>query len=199
MNKQIKLIIGIIVFAIFIAGTVLLYNKLGGDYAPDALVTSQGDTTAAPADDAAPDTEAENSADAAPDFTVIDNDGNEIKLSDFKGTPVVLNFWATWCYYCKKEMPDFNAAYSEYGDEVQFMMVNVTDGRQETVKSAKDYISSQFFAFPVFYDTKLEASSAYKVVGIPATYFIDRDGNIAAQANSMLSAEDLLRGIELIK
>ncbi|MBP3544577.1 MAG: TlpA family protein disulfide reductase, partial [Lachnospiraceae bacterium] len=68
----------------------------------------------------------------APDFTVIDAEGNEVKLSDMRGKPVVVNFWASWCGPCKMEMPEFEEVYKELGDEVHFMMVNLTDGWQET-------------------------------------------------------------------
>mgnify|MGYP002512586036 CR=1 FL=1 len=59
----------------------------------------------------------------AKDFTVYDIDGNPVKLSDFRGRPIVLNFWASDCYYCVQEMPDFQNAYEKYGDEVVFLMV----------------------------------------------------------------------------
>ena len=68
----------------------------------------------------------------APDFTVYDSQGTAVRLSDYRGTPVVLNFWASWCGPCQREMPDFDAVYQQLGEEVQFLMVNVTDGSRET-------------------------------------------------------------------
>ena len=133
----------------------------------------------------------------APDFTVTDYDGNKVMLSDFQGTPVVLNFWATWCGYCKQEMPDFDAAYAEHPD-VQFLMVNATDGVQETVETAKSYIEEQGFSFPVFFDTDNEASRAYYITGLPATFFIDKNGCLVARGSGMLDAETLEQGIVII-
>ena len=115
----------------------------------------------------------------APDFTVTTLDGQNVKLSDFKGKPVVLNFWASWCDPCKSEMPAFQAAYWEKGSQVQFMMVNLT-GSSETVEAASGFIADEGYTFPVFYDTAGEGSAAYQVMSIPATYFIDSDGNIVA-------------------
>ena len=92
----------------------------------------------------------------APDFTVLDYDGKEVKLSAFKGKPVVLNFWASWCGPCKSEMPDFNEIYQEYKDQICFMMVNLTDGTQETMEKAKAYVDGQGYSFPVYFDTKSE-------------------------------------------
>ena len=62
----------------------------------------------------------------APDFTVYDSEGNKVKLSDFRGKPIVLNFWARDCIYCTREMPDFQEAYEKYGDRVVFLMVCFT-------------------------------------------------------------------------
>ena len=118
-------------------------------------------------------------ANPAPDFTVTDADGRSVKLSDFAGKPVVLNFWASWCGPCKSEMPAFEAAYLEQGAEVQFVMVNLT-GNSETVETASSFIAGAGYTFPVFFDTAGEGAAAYRVSSIPATYFIDSDGNIVA-------------------
>lgn len=134
---------------------------------------------------------------AAPDFTVLDYDGNEVKLSDYIGKPVVLNFWATWCYYCKMEMPDFNEAYGKYPD-VQFLMVNATDGVQETVETAKDYVEKEEYEFDVFFDTNREAVINYAVTGFPCTYFIDAEGNLTARAAGMIDMNTLEKGIQMI-
>lgn len=134
---------------------------------------------------------------AAPDFTVLDEDGNQVKLSDYKGKPVVLNFWATWCGYCKMEMPDFDTAYAKYPD-VQFLMVNVTDGVNETVEKAKTYVEAEGFSFEIFFDVKLEAVSRYGVTGYPTTFFIDKDGNAVAKQSGMLKLDVLEKGIAMI-
>ncbi len=135
---------------------------------------------------------------SAPDFTALDENGNPVKLSDYFGKPIVLNFWATWCYYCKEEMPDFDAAYRNNPD-IQFLMVNVTDGSRETMEIAKDYVSQNDFVFPVLFDTNLDAASTYGATGLPMTVFITRDGKLFTYASGMLSAENLKKGIDLIR
>ena len=138
------------------------------------------------------------SANAVPDFTILDMDGNEVKLSDFFGKPIVLNFWASWCPPCKAELPDFEEACKRYEGKVTFLMVNLTDGKRETVEVAKEYVASQGYTFPVYFDTKYEAAYTYGVSSIPQTYFINADGSLEARATGMISAAQLEKGIGMI-
>ena len=93
--------------------------------------------------------------------------------------------------------PDFTVLDSE-GNEVQFLMVNATDGVQETMESAQEYIQQEGFQFDVFYDTQLEAVNAYYVTGFPATYFIDAQGNLVTRSRGMLDYDTLVKGIGMI-
>ena len=134
----------------------------------------------------------------APDFQVEDANGDFVSLSDMKGQPVVLNFWASWCPPCKSEMPDFQKAYEMYGGDIRFMMVNMTDGSRETKETAKAYIEEQGYTFSVYYDVNQEAAYAFYVSSVPATYFIDEDGNIVAAGRGMLDEEALKKGISML-
>ncbi len=156
---------------------------------------SEDKETSAPSDTAE---NGETAADTASDFTMLDMEGNEVKLSDFFGTPIVLNFWASWCPPCKAELPDFEEACKRYEGKVTFLMVNLTDGQRETVEVAKSYIASQGYTFPVYFDTKYEAAYTYGVSSIPQTYFINADGSLEARATGMISAAQLEKGIGMI-
>ncbi|MBR6536698.1 MAG: TlpA family protein disulfide reductase [Lachnospiraceae bacterium] len=134
----------------------------------------------------------------APDFTVYDREGNTVRLSDFLGKPVVLNFWASWCGPCKSEMPDFEEIYKEYGEDIHFVMVNLTDGDRETMDTATTFLDSSGYTFPVYYDKDIDAAYTYQVYGIPVTYFINAEGHLIAQGSSALDAETIKRGIEMI-
>ena len=162
-----------------IGGASVLYDRLSADFTPVQTVT-------------------EPAVDRAPDFTITDKDGNEVKLSDFFGKPIVLNFWASWCGPCQYEMPDFEEAYHQYGEEVQFLMVNLTDGYSETVNSAKAFLENAGYTFPVYFDTLSDAAKVYQVYSIPCTYFLDADGVLVTRSVGMISADTLQQGIDLI-
>ena len=153
------------------------------------------ETTEAPATEPAATEEAMI---MAPDFTVYDFDGNEVKLSDYLGKPVVLNFWASWCGPCKMEMPDFETKCKELEGDVVFMMVNATDGGRETVDTAKQFVADSGYTFPVYYDTEYSAIYAYGVNAFPTTFFIDAEGNLVAYGQGAMSGETLQTGIDMI-
>jgi len=142
--------------------------------------------------------EEEDNRVSAPDFVVQDIDQNYVRLSDFHGSPIVLSFWTSWCGACSAQMPYFNAVFMEMGDDVHFMMVNLVDGARETRESGKAYIAQQGYTFPIFFDMDGEASIAYGVRAIPATYFINAEGFVLAHAGGMIDAETLRHGISLI-
>lgn len=164
----------------------------------DPIVTIEPDTTESEPEQEHTHEEGENEYDPAPDFTVYDADGKPVKLSDMKGKPVVLNFWASWCPPCKAEMPDFDAVCKEYEGKVIFMMVNLTDGERETVESARNFIHMMEYSFPVYYDTDMEASNTYGIQSIPMTFFIDADGGLVAYGSGALSENELRRGISML-
>lgn len=134
----------------------------------------------------------------APDFTVQDGEGNPVRLSDFVGKPVVLNFWASWCPPCKSEMPDFEEAFSQYGEDIHFLMVNLTDGSRETVETAENYVEEKGYTFPVYFDTQSEAAMVYGIMAVPATFFLDAEGKPVARASGAIDKETLEKGLEMI-
>lgn len=194
MNKKTILTLAL-VFILLMGGSYALYTKLSSDYAPDQLAT-QNQRETIPGETGDPQsTEPERIA--MPDFLVYDADGNEVRLSDFFGKPIVLNFWASWCGPCKMEMPDFDKAYQQLQGEVEFLMVNVTGGR-ETKEKAMAFIEENGFTFPVYYDLDMTASSTYGTYSLPTTFFIDSEGYGVAAAKGAINAETLQRGLDMI-
>ena len=191
MGNKKTLILLVLVLGVLIAGALALYNGFSQNMEQDRLATTPVQTTETTGT-------VETTESLAPDFTVYDAEGNVYRLSDFRGKPVVLNFWASWCGPCKSEMPDFEAAYQKYKDSVHFLMVNLTDGMQETQKSAAAFIAQSGYTFPVYYDTELSAATAYSVWSIPTTYFLDAAGHLVTWGSGALDATLIEKGIGMI-
>lgn len=194
MNNKKVLLILVLVFVLLMGGAYVLYTQMSQGMDHPQLATQPQQTQPAgasvPTETQAPPT--------APDFTVYDREGNAVKLSDYVGKPIVLNFWASWCGPCQSEMPDFQEKFEALGEDVQFLMVNMTDGSRETVDIASAFIEEQGFTFPVLYDTDLDAANTYGAYSLPTTYFIDSQGAAIARATGAIDGDTLQRGIDMI-
>lgn len=132
------------------------------------------------------------------DITVYDENKNKVKLSDYVGKPLVVNFWASWCPPCKREMPSFQKAMEKYGDEVTILMINETDGERETFDSALTFWKSNEFQMNVLFDLDLDAAGKYYLFYLPRTLFIDKNGNIVEEHVGELSETRINSAIKKI-
>ncbi len=194
MNNKKVLLILVLVFVLLMGGAYVLYTQMSQGMDHPQLATQPQQTQPAgasvPTETQAPP--------VAPDFTVYDREGNAVKLSDYAGKPIVLNFWASWCGPCQIEMPDFQEKFEALGEDIQFLMVNMTDGSRETVDIASAFIEEKGFTFPVLYDTDLDAANTYGAYSLPTTYFIDSQGSAIARATGAIDGDTLQRGIDMI-
>jgi peroxiredoxin len=115
---------------------------------------------------------------AAPDFTLPQLNGESLTLSDFRGKPTIINFWASWCPPCRQELPALQAAYDAHRDEIGFIAVDV----KEEPGTVNSFIKELGLSFPVTFDLDGQVSDvSYEVRGLPTTIFIDVNGVVAAR------------------
>lgn len=196
MNKKVKAILGVAIFAVLIAAAAFAYGRLSDIApAPDNLAPIVPDNP----EQTSPDDPAEYERPEAPDFTMLDQDGNEVRLSDFFGKPVVLNFWATWCPSCVQESPYFESIYREMGGEIHIVKVNLLDGQRETRAEVDRFMADNEYTFPIYFDVTGEAAGAYGIHFIPVTFFIDADGRLAARAQGAVDEQALRDGIDMAR
>jgi len=124
----------------------------------------------------------------APDFALRSADGNVVKLSDLRGKVVWVNFWASWCVPCKRELPDIQKLYDEkHAEGLEVLTINY----EEDVATAKDFFAQHDVALPILMDTDGEVYDAYRLRGLPDSFFVDRDGNLQAQQFGYLTADTM--------
>lgn len=123
----------------------------------------------------------------APDFTASDLDGRPVRLSDLRGKPVLINFWATWCPPCREEMPQIEAFYRRHRDQVEVLGVGVG----ETAEQVRAFLKDNPYSWRFVVDPDLKVADRYRVFGIPVSYFIDKDGIIRGFYMGAMDAEQI--------
>ncbi|AMW98187.1 peroxiredoxin family protein [Rummeliibacillus stabekisii] len=119
----------------------------------------------------------------APDFTLKTLEGKKVKLSDYRGKKVILNFWATWCPPCKEEIPHMEKYYKSLNkkDNVEILAVNLTSS-DKSKEYIKEFAESYDITYPILLDKEGEQQKQYEIVTIPTTFFINESGQIKQKA-----------------
>ena len=111
----------------------------------------------------------------APDFTLLDLDSNEVRLSEFRGKVVLINFWATWCPPCRAEMPDIESLYQEYKDK-GLVIIGIDIGEPEA--TVRQFVQRGGYSWTFVLDSTGTVAANYNIRAIPTSFFIDREGVI---------------------
>lgn len=138
----------------------------------------------------------------APDFALKDLDGKSVKLSDYEGKIVVLNFWATWCPPCIREIPDLIKASEELskGEDAVVLAVNLTNGYNgETEDRVKKFVKDNKMTMKVLMDKEDDAAMKYGIASIPTTFIINRDGTVYDIKNEPVSYKQIIDIVDKIK
>lgn len=176
MNK--KLLWGIVLSMLIIAGGVLFYSSVSKEPETVKEDITDNEEELDKEEIVIEDTQEANEVTAdiakgelAPDFTLVNLDGKEVSLSDYKGKTVLVNFWATWCGFCDMEMPDLNKLDKE-NDDLVVLAVNVMEEKD----IVQEYIDEGGYEFEVVLDSDGAITRNYLVSGFPTSYFIDKEG-----------------------
>ena len=169
-----KKIIGLLVLAVMIAIVVIgaVKNNMADSEALDGMALGS-DVDFLPTD------EGLAKGEKAPDFQLITLDGDEVKLSDYRGKKVLLNFWATWCPPCRAEMPHMKTYYDEQAkdENVVILAVNLTT-EDKGLGKIQDFVEEFELEFPIPMDENGDVGALYQAVSIPTSYAIDTEGRI---------------------
>ncbi|HJA31125.1 MAG: cytochrome C biogenesis protein [Clostridiales bacterium] len=195
------ILMGIMTLTGFMNGLTSYLSNFGaaGGGAQQTVEAETGDPVSGASESGAsePDTAESESADAdaipAPDFTLIDQFGNQHTLSDYQGKTVFLNFWATWCGPCRSEMPEIQQLYEDYGsNEGDLIVLGVAApnvGQEGSEEDIAAFLEENGYTFPVVMDYFGAFSNQYGIRAYPTTFMIDEDGNVFGYVESALTKE----------
>ncbi|MBQ9069530.1 MAG: TlpA family protein disulfide reductase [Eggerthellaceae bacterium] len=113
-----------------------------------------------------------------PDFTIVDQQNEAVKLSSFHGKPTLVGFWATWCPPCNAEAPLIQELYDTYGDRVNFVMIDSASDGRDTPSIARDWLEEGDYTYPVYFDMTGEAVTTCQIRYLPTMFALDKEGNV---------------------
>jgi peroxiredoxin len=197
IKKRVSIILWVIVIIAVFATSYTIYSKnktlTGAQPVPG---TAEKQTAQNPGKTGRDTKKPEGTAGKAkvPDFTLKDVNGKSVKLSEYEGKTVFLNFWATWCPYCIEEMPELEEANKELlkGNEAVILTVDV----MESADKVKKFISSQKLSLPVLMDTEGKTADAYGISGYPTTVVINPDGTLKEYMVGATDRETILSKVK---
>ena len=135
----------------------------------------------------------------APNFTLTDQYGNTHTLSEYKGKVVMLQFFATWCGYCKQELPYVQEIYEELPEDLVILVVNQPGGREKNKEGVIDFLDQNGYTFPVVFDEQGLVNRNYGITGLPTTFMINKEGELYGYMPGAMNKEMMLEIIEMAR
>lgn len=126
---------------------------------------------------------------AAPDFELETLSGETVRLYENNGKPSLINFWASWCPPCKVEMPHLQEAYEQYGEQVNFHMVDLAFN--DDFDNMSQYIEENGYTFPIPLDETGDVATTYQAVAIPTTFVVDEKGIITHRIQGAMTEQQI--------
>ena len=193
MNKKIIMLLAACVgLAVFLAA-VLLYDRIFEKNLQEQLATTQGfemPTTTAPPPTTKP-------GDQVADFVLTDAEGNTVNLSDLKGKPMVILFWASWNADSTAGISYLESLKKEQGDAMHVLLIDLADGEKETVEAAKQWLADKNYACPVYFDDGTVAKK-FSTTQVPMTFFLNAEGVAKAYIKGAIDQAAMDRGLSTI-
>ncbi|OAB40843.1 hypothetical protein PGLA_17910 [Paenibacillus glacialis] len=126
---------------------------------------------------------------AAPDFVATNTEGQQVRLAEYRGKVVLINFWASWCKPCVREMPLIHSVFQSKDNDIETLFINVGEAKG----TVNEFMKEQQFTFPVIIDVTGKVSSLYRITGLPATFIIDKTGRFRKVVLGEVTDYTLLR------
>ena len=197
IGAALLVLMGVMTLTGFMNGITGYLSKVTGDFTSQEQTQQSSEPTERPDAEDTPQPEespeeSQRPVVPAPDFTLTDQYGNSHTLSDYKGKTVFLNFWATWCGPCKKEMPDVQALYEAYGENQEDLVVlGVANpgGQDVSQEEVEQFLEDNGYTFPVVMDLTGEVLYNYGISAFPTTFMIESNGNVYGYVPGALTGD----------
>ena len=133
-----------------------------------------------------------------PEFKMTTQDGNLIASSEFYDKPMLVVEWASWCPDCQKQLPIVQQMYEKYGEQIHFVLLNMSEPGRETKENADQYIKSQKYTFPYYYDVGQSAADLLQVKTIPSMYLVTKQQQVKNVLVKHTTADDFARELQAL-
>ena len=133
-----------------------------------------------------------------PEFKMTTQDGNLIASSEFYDKPMLVVEWASWCPDCQKQLPIVQQMYEKYGEQIHFVLLNMSEPGRETKEKADQYIKNQGYTFPYYYDVDQSAADLLQVKTIPSMYLVTKQQQVKNVLVKHTAADDFARELQAL-